>query len=142
MVPHILVVDDEESLLDMMGMALEMMGYQATRASSLAEASRLAERQRFDLVLLDNHFPEGHGDSIVPALLERWPETHIVIVTANDTDQHVLRALSLGAREILNKPFGLDELGAVVARHCAAAQAGVHAARGRGVHELSQEGPP
>jgi two-component system nitrogen regulation response regulator GlnG len=128
MLPQILVVDDEEPLLDMMAMALEMMGYQATRASSLSEASRLTQAQRFDLVLLDNHFPEGHGDSIVPALLERWPELRIVIVTANDTDQHVTRAISLGAREILNKPFGLDELGSVVARHCGATQAGAHAA--------------
>lgn len=128
MLPQILVVDDEEALLDMMAMALEMMGCQATRASSLSEAARLTQAQRFDLVLLDNHFPDGHGDSIVPTLLERWPELHIVIVTANDTDQHVMRAMSLGAREILNKPFGLDELGAVVARHCGAAQAGAHAA--------------
>lgn len=118
MLPNILVVDDEESLLDMMGMALEMMGYQATRASSLSEACRLTERQRFDLVLLDNHFPEGHGDSILPRLFGRWPDLRIVIVTANDTDQHVKHALSLGAREVLNKPFGLDELGAVVARNC------------------------
>lgn len=128
MQPHILVVDDEEALADMIGIALEMMGYQVTRAFSLSEASGLAEIKRFDLVLLDNHFPDGHGDSLVPALMKRWPELPIVIVTANDTDEHVTNALALGAREVLNKPFGLDELGAVVARHCGKPGAGAHAA--------------
>lgn len=128
MQPHILVVDDEEALADMIGIALEMMGYQVTRAFSLSEASELAEIKRFDLVLLDNHFPDGHGDSLVPALMKRWPELPIVIVTANDTDEHVTNALALGAREVLNKPFGLDELGAVVARYCGKPGAGAHAA--------------
>jgi DNA-binding response OmpR family regulator len=120
MSPHILVVDDEEALLDMMAVALEMMGYRATCAASLADASQLIQSHRFDLVLLDNHFPDGHGDSLVATLLKRWPGTNIVIVTANDTDIHVHRAIALGAREVLNKPFGLDQLGAVVARYCPA----------------------
>ena len=119
--PRILVIDDEESLLDMLQAALEMMGYEVVTVSSLAEGRRRALEGRFDLVLLDNHFPEGHSDALVPVLLECLPNAPVVIVTANDTDEHVRNALRLGASQVLCKPFGLDELEAVVKRHCGAA---------------------
>jgi DNA-binding response OmpR family regulator len=119
--PRVLVIDDEESLLDMLQLALEMMGCVVVTVSSLAEGRRRALEGRFDLVLLDNHFPEGHGDALVPVLLECLPNAPVVIVTANDTDEHVRNALRLGASQVLCKPFGLDELGAIVKRHCGAA---------------------
>ncbi len=116
--PRILVVDDEGILLNMFRLALRALGCDMVGASSLAEGLELGVSDRYDLVLLDNHFPEGHGDSIVPQLLAAQPEVPIVVITGNDTDEHVAMAIEHGAREVLKKPFGLTGLSQVVKRYC------------------------
>ncbi|MCE5215865.1 response regulator [bacterium] len=120
---RVLVIDDEEALLEMLEAALGLMGCQAVTAPCLARGRERAQDGQFDLVLLDNHFPDGHADAMMPVLADAQPQAPVVIITANDTDAHVQQALRLGAAEVLSKPFGLDELGEVVQRYCASQEA-------------------
>jgi len=119
--PRILVVDDEGVLLNMFRLALRALGCDMVGASSLSEGLEAGVAERFDLILLDNHFPEGHGDSVVPSLLAAHPDVPIVVITGNETDEHVAIAIQHGAREVLKKPFGLTGLSQVVKRYCDAA---------------------
>lgn len=120
---RVLVIDDEESLLEMLDTALGLMGCQAVTAACLARGRERAQDGRFDLVLLDNHLPDGHADAMIPVLADAQPGVPVVIITANDTDEHVQRALRMGATEVLSKPFGLDELSEVVQRYGARQEA-------------------
>lgn len=115
---RVLVVDDERALLAMLEEALGVLGCTPVTASSLKQGLERALADDFDLMLLDNHFPEGHGDSIIPAVLVANPELPIVVITANEGDQHVANALRIGAREVLRKPFSLTDLVTVMERYC------------------------
>lgn len=118
MFPRVLVVDDEHSLLKMLEDILGLLGCTVVAVPTLDEGLQRACEDEFDLLLLDNHFPGGHGDEIVPAVVAARPEMPIVIITANESDAHVLAALDMGAREVLPKPFGLDDLMSLMERHC------------------------
>ena len=120
MFPRILVIDDEHSLLSMLEDVLGLLGFTVVAASTLDEGLQRALDESFDLLLLDNHFPEGHGDDILPAVIAARPDMPVVMITANESDEHVVAALRMGAREVLPKPFGLGELMAVVERYCPA----------------------
>lgn len=115
---RILAIDDERAFLEMLHKACQLMGHTMVAAESLEEGLRRALDEDFDIVLLDNHFPEGHADSIVPSLQSAKPQLPIVITTGNESDQHARNCIRLGAKEFLGKPFGLDELADVMRRHC------------------------
>ncbi len=115
---RVLVIDDETALLDMLEKAFRLMGCTMVGAATLRDGMSQALNEDFDIVLLDNHFPDGHGDVIVAAIVGDRPHLPIVIITGNETDEHVQNALRLGAKEVLGKPFGLAELAQVMGRYC------------------------
>lgn len=119
--PRVLVVDDEEDLLCMLGQACRLLGYDMQGASSLARGLEHALNEDFTCVLLDNHFPEGHAEQIIPQILSAKPQLPIIMITGNPEDSHVAAAMELGAREILSKPFGLQELSQCLSRYAGAA---------------------
>lgn len=114
-----LVVDDETALLSILRRVLSAMDCDMVGAATLREGLRCALDEEFDIILLDNHFPEGHCDSIVPCIVSSRPDTPVVIITANPSDEHVGRALSYGAREVLAKPFSMGQLAELIERYCA-----------------------
>ncbi len=116
---RVLVVDDEAALLIVLKRAFTLMNCEMIGASTLREGLRRALEEEFDIILLDNHFPEGHCDAIVPSLVAAKPHVPIVIITANESDDHVRNALGFGVKEVLGKPFGLGKLAQTVARYCA-----------------------
>lgn len=118
MQPFVLVVDDEPDLGEMLQTALGIIGCRSAAETTLTGGLTRAALDRPDLVLLDNHFPEGHGDEIVPALRIALPHTPIIIITANESDFHVRSALLAGARQVLSKPFSLAQLRQVVQESC------------------------
>jgi DNA-binding response OmpR family regulator len=123
MQPFVLVIDDEETLVEMLQTALTLLGYRSGAETRLDAGLRRAAQDRPDIILLDNHFPEGHADEIVPALRIALPSTPVVIITANESDVHAQAALRLGACRILGKPFSLADLQAVIATYAASGAA-------------------
>lgn len=108
---RILVVDDEESLCEILQFNLESEGYEVTTAYSAEEALRL-DIKSFDLILLDVMMGEMSGTRMA-SLLKADPETaHVPIIfcTARDCEDDRVSGLDLGADDYISKPFSVREL--------------------------------
>jgi len=108
---HILLIDDDQEILESMRVALEANGYQVTTARDGSQGLALAERQQFDLLILDMMMPKRSGFLVLETLrqLEKQP-TRIIMVTANEGHRHREYAEQLGVDEYLRKPFPMDML--------------------------------
>ena len=109
---HILVVDDEAAIRDMVRMALEQEGYQVSDASNAHEAAKILEKKNISLVLLDWMMPGIAGIDFATRLRRenKIPNTGIIMLTARDAEDDVIRGLGVGADDYVRKPFSTREL--------------------------------
>lgn len=114
---HILVVDDEETIREIVSSMLRSAQFQTRQASSGMEALSLLESgQEFDLVLSDLMMAEMDGIALLEKAKERFPAMPVVMVTAVHDIQVALQALRNGAYDYLLKPFEKEQLLATVRR--------------------------
>jgi CheY-like chemotaxis protein len=111
----VLVVDDDTSILDTVSAILTGEGYTVVGATSGEEALDAIARERPGMILLDMRMPGMDGWAVARALRERGVQVPIVVMTAAESAQRW--ADEVGAAGYLAKPFGLDDLLDVVARH-------------------------
>jgi two-component system, OmpR family, alkaline phosphatase synthesis response regulator PhoP len=106
----ILLVEDEESLLDIIKLNLELEGYDVTSVSNGRVALNQIQSKHFDLVILDVMLPEMDGFSICQAVrLENNP-VPILFLTAKNSSEDRVFGLKIGGDDYLSKPFNLEEL--------------------------------
>lgn len=125
--PHVLFVDDERMLHDVVTRLLDRHGIRVTVASSGAEAIRLLGEQPFDLVLSDYQMPEMDGLELLGHVRETHPALPVVIITGYANVQHAVRAMKAGAVDYLPKPFSTEVLVERVKRQLAKAAEGAEA---------------
>ena len=119
---HILVVDDEEEILQLIEYHLLKSGYACTCATTGAEAIRSARMLLPDLVLLDLMLPGTDGLQVCSVLKTDAKTRHIpiVMVTAKGTEGDIVRGLEAGADDYVTKPFSpkvlIARVGAVLRR--------------------------
>ena len=103
----LLVVDDNESNRDALSRRLQRRGFQITVAATGAEALSLLERNHFDLILLDVMMPGLNGLEVLQIIRQTHPATTlpVIMATAKDESQDVVRALELGANDYVTKPL-------------------------------------
>ena len=109
---RILVVEDEDHLAQGLRFNLEADGYEVEiAADGRSAAERLANPERsFDLVILDLMLPEMSGFEVARRARAAGNYAPILILTAKDATQDLVRGLEEGADDYLTKPFHLDEL--------------------------------
>jgi len=105
---RLLLVEDDRSLGATMRERLGKAGYEAVWVENLRQASDLAARDRFDLVILDVGLPDGSGFEFARRL-RLQSGVPFIFVTANATAEDRLRGYELGAVEYIPKPFHLRE---------------------------------
>ena len=105
-----LCVDDEPSILRLVGRLLDQIGIQAILASNPSEALELFADNRFDLVLTDVRMPGMDGLAFLHAIREGDLETPVVVVTGQATLDTAIKALREGASGMLVKPFTGEEI--------------------------------
>lgn len=117
--PHILVVDDHLPNIDVLRSFLEREGYRVTPASSGPQALALVQQDRPDLILLDVLMPDMDGFAVCRALksAEQTRTIPVILVTALQDPEHVVRGLEAGADDFVSKPFIAAELLARVRAH-------------------------
>jgi len=114
---RILVVDDEETIREIVSSMLGGAHFQTRQASSGIEALSILESgDEFDLVLSDLMMAEMDGIALLERAKERYPDMPIVMVTAVHDIQVALQALRNGAYDYLLKPFEREQLLATVRR--------------------------
>lgn len=108
---HILIVDDEAAIRDMVRMALEIEGFEVSDASNAHQAARLLEQQEIDLILLDWMMPGVSGIDFA-SRIRREGNHHvgIIMVTAKNDEDDLIKGLDVGADDYLKKPFSTKEL--------------------------------
>lgn len=107
---RILVVEDTQSLRDVLCTVLEYAGYAVSRAESAELAYQLVRDRAVDLVLCDYKLPKESGIDLLAKVREFRPALPFVIMTAYGTLELAVEALRLGANEFLIKPFEPDAL--------------------------------
>jgi two-component system response regulator PilR (NtrC family) len=113
-VKRILVVDDEQSMREMLGIMLRKEGYDIVVAENRAQAAGVLAQGRVDMVITDVRLPDGDGIEILRHVKAASPETVVVVMTAYGSTETAVAALKLGAQDYLTKPFDIDELKIVV----------------------------
>jgi DNA-binding response OmpR family regulator len=115
----ILIVDDDESLRDLLRLHLSAAGYDVLLAEDAIAAGYLVLRSPPDLIICDVHMPHLDGFDFVAALKadKTVPDIPVIFLTSMDEGDH--RGRSLGAVGYLTKPVRADRLLALVAAHVA-----------------------
>jgi two-component system, OmpR family, sensor histidine kinase PrrB len=110
MSPHLLVVDDEPNIVELLSASLRFAGYDVTTATHGAEALRKAREVEPDLVVLDVMMPGLDGVGVVRRLRAAGVDVPVCILSARDEVQDRVAGLQAGADDYLVKPFALAEL--------------------------------
>jgi DNA-binding response OmpR family regulator len=106
---HVLVVDDEKMIRSLLKMSLQRMGYEVTTADDGEQALEVYPQHHFDLVLLDILMPGIDGFTVCSEL-RRTSGVPIVMLTALNRPDDIVRGLELGADNYITKPFTFKEV--------------------------------
>lgn len=107
---RILIVEDESRVADFLDRGLRAEGHFCVWAKDGPEGLTLALEADFDIILLDLMLPTMHGLEVCQKLRVKGKETPILMLTALDGTENIVRGLRMGADEYMTKPFDFDEL--------------------------------
>src|SRR5580765_437180 len=108
----LLVVDDQESNIQVIGAALGKLGFEILPATGGAQAFQRLAARRPDLILLDLLMPEMNGFEVCRRIRENpdWAEIPIIFLSTADDKDLIVRALESGGVDYITKPFNHAEL--------------------------------
>jgi DNA-binding response OmpR family regulator len=112
----ILVIDDEEPTVQLIGMLLERRGFEVIKAYRAEDGLRKAYRYQPDLVLLDIMMPDMDGWEVCKRLRE-MSDVPIIFLSARGDVKDIVKGLEMGADDYVSKPYENDELVARVRAH-------------------------
>ena len=111
---HLLIVDDEPDILELLCMTIERMGFHSTTACSIADAKHQLTQQTFDLCLTDMRLPDGSGLDIVAHIQTLYANLPVIMITAHGSVDIAIKAMKEGAFDFLSKPVELEKLKTVI----------------------------
>ena len=106
---EILVVDDEESITDVLKKELSSDGYQVQTAHDGQEAIDAVKSTPIALVVLDLQMPKVNGFDVLRYVKENFPGVKVIVLTGYADLGNAIRCKRLGADQFLEKPFNLSE---------------------------------
>lgn len=107
--PTLLLVDDESSILDYIGLGLKYEKVPFLTAGDVASAEKVLREKRVDLVVLDRMLPDGDGLDLCQRIRERY-EIPVLLLSALGEVEDRVEGLNSGADDYLAKPFQFAEL--------------------------------
>jgi DNA-binding NtrC family response regulator len=137
-----LVIDDDKVTLELLTFQLESEGFEVTTAESGEVGLEQIKQNDFDVILTDLHLPDVSGIGLVKSSKELAPQTEIIMITGDGSNDRAIEATKAGAFWYLEKPLDFDELfeliGKAVERKRQAAE--IKELRGRLSSRTSYEG--
>ena len=103
---RIFLLEDDPLITKGLRFTLQSEGFALTSCAALRQAREAVFAEPFDLAVVDLTLPDGSGMELVELIKERLPELPVLILTAMDDENHVVRGFDLGADDYVTKPFG------------------------------------
>ncbi|MBM3823178.1 MAG: response regulator [Verrucomicrobia bacterium] len=108
---HLLVVDDEESIRELLSSYFKKHGYNVTTAATPAEAIEIANQRQIHLIVLDLALADADGLELLELLKKNHPNLPIVILTGMGFDEELFQeAREKGASAYISKNLPIDQL--------------------------------
>jgi CheY-like chemotaxis protein len=107
---RIMIVDDEIILAKLLAESLSRQGHQAIAAASGPEALSVLRQNALDAVFLDIVMPRMNGIEVLRRIRKTHPALPVVIVTGNASPEDLKEVRRLGVTDVVEKPFGLNNL--------------------------------
>ncbi|NTV49647.1 MAG: response regulator [Geobacteraceae bacterium] len=114
--PHILIVDDEPGILQMLSLCFQKGNFRITCSGDAAEAFELLLLEPFDAIISDVMMPGEDGISFLGRVHESWPEIPVIMMTGHAQMQMAVNAIKNGAFDFVCKPFDVDYMLKIVER--------------------------
>lgn len=106
----ILIVDDETDICYSLSRTLSKRGFITATSHTLAEAEQQIKSSTPNILLLDNHLPDGRGIDFAKKISLRYPDLKIIMITAHDSPEDRFKAFSNGIDFFLSKPFTINQI--------------------------------
>jgi two-component system response regulator PilR (NtrC family) len=113
---HILVVDDELSMRELLEFLLSHEGYRVSLADNGRKAIDMLAKNQYDLLLCDIKLGDMTGLDVLKACKSKNPETTVIIISAYASTETAVEAMNGGAYDYVPKPFDNDELKQTIAK--------------------------
>jgi DNA-binding NtrC family response regulator len=113
---RILVVDDEQSMLEVLAIMLKREGYEVAAVSNGNEAMDLIQSVGFDVVITDLKMEPVNGMEVLRFTKSKNLETVVIMMTAHGTEEIAVEAMKEGAFHYVKKPFKMEELRNLIAK--------------------------
>ncbi|OYN97022.1 response regulator transcription factor [Enemella evansiae] len=107
---RVLTVDDEQSLTELLSMAMRYEGWEVATAASGNEAVKVAREVRPDAIVLDMMLPDFDGLEVMRRIRTEQPEVPVIFLTAKDAVSDRVGGLTAGGDDYVTKPFSLEEV--------------------------------
>jgi len=107
---HLLIVDDEGSILDFLSLLFQQEGYEVDTARTVEEARHALGHSTYDLVLCDVMMPDGNGIDLLREIKSGEADPAVIMMTAYTSTKAAIEAMKLGAADYISKPFDVEEL--------------------------------
>ena len=107
---HVLIVDDEPDILELLELTLSRMDLKVTTAPDVASARRALARENFSFCLTDMRLPDGNGLDLIREIAEKYPQLPAAVITAYGKVEDAVLALKIGAFDFVSKPVDLSIL--------------------------------
>jgi two-component system response regulator PilR (NtrC family) len=108
--PHILIVDDEPDIIELLELTIARMGMDVSSAKCIRDAEQLLQSRQFQLCLTDMRLPDGEGLELVRYIAQHCADLPVAVITAHGTTENAVAALKAGAFDYLPKPVSLKQL--------------------------------
>ena len=107
---RILVVEDEVRMMELLRKGLQEHGHTVMTSANGTDAIALALDHSFDVIVLDVGLPGSNGYQVAQTLRSKNTAASILMLTARDREDDIIRGLNLGADHYMTKPFSFPEL--------------------------------
>ena len=111
---RILIVDDEQSMRELLSIMLRKEGFDVTAAANGESAIKALQGDIYDLVITDIRMPKIDGIALLRTVKDISPETVVIVITAYATPETAVNAMKLGAYDYITKPFKNEEIKLVI----------------------------
>jgi DNA-binding NtrC family response regulator len=116
MIGHILIVEDDRDMCEMLDVGLSRRGFTTCSYFGGLEGVAAIDREQPDIILTDINLPDVSGMQVCREVVAKWPEIPVIMMTAFGSMETAIEAIRVGAYDFITKPLDLDILAVALQR--------------------------